>query len=503
MPQNAQQHFESQREKIENHYVPPHDDHMPSESGHHHPIAHQQPPPQIQIHMPTEASIEPVYDASADKPNVAVNSNSKISPTDFSVVNNIPPEDLHEASKLLSNLGLNIDVGNFAANFMQNMREEEIASLLQNDKLRDLAAAASSFGKIAQIKAPEAAALSIQMPSSPGSGGNNNAPEQQAQDLLSSASQLVVLDRPSDNVNDLEKMNANHNNNNHDQVPAGNETHIPVMITGEALESLHQQHPISHHPHIVIDSQQQPLVIADSLPMGQLGHENNIMHAHMQPPIRHVPPHQQLPPHNNNIKGQQTIANQPQQPVAEVLKVPLQPGLPLVQLPVNNFISNPLAKLKNAFANLGGHSHNRQQQQQMQHHLHQQHLQQLKAEHDRLKTLEQHQRIHQGLMAQFPHGPRALRLKRSQNTIGPGGGAVMRRGFQVITSVDLDFFPNITTDSAPVYEGRREEVVYGVCMPVSGFAAGLSCILWLIVFAFGSAACLVYKLDKFKKSTTS
>uniref|UniRef100_T1KNH6 ZP domain-containing protein n=1 Tax=Tetranychus urticae TaxID=32264 RepID=T1KNH6_TETUR len=61
----------------------------------------------------------------------------------------------------------------------------------------------------------------------------------------------------------------------------------------------------------------------------------------------------------------------------------------------------------------------------------------------------------------FPQGPRSFRSKRSPSK---EPHVSVKKGFQVVTSIDLAFMPN-STDLPEIYEGRREEVVYGVCMP--------------------------------------
>jgi len=100
----------------------------------------------------------------------------------------------------------------------------------------------------------------------------------------------------------------------------------------------------------------------------------------------------------------------------------------------------------------------------------------------------------------FPQGPRSLRLRRS---ITAGSDFSVFKGFQVVTAMDLDFLPNATTDSAPVYEGRREEVVYGVCMPLIGFAAAISCVFCLITCAFAFCFVMICRLNRFKRRKSS
>ena len=101
--------------------------------------------------------------------------------------------------------------------------------------------------------------------------------------------------------------------------------------------------------------------------------------------------------------------------------------------------------------------------------------------------------------SQFPFGPRSLRIKRSGDSSQIG----LKKGFQVVTSVDLAFLPNMTTDSAPIYSGRKDDQTNGMCFSVGQLATGLSCILWLIVVAITSCAFMTYKLNKNNKSVAS
>ncbi|XP_053214722.1 myb-like protein I [Panonychus citri] len=95
----------------------------------------------------------------------------------------------------------------------------------------------------------------------------------------------------------------------------------------------------------------------------------------------------------------------------------------------------------------------------------------------------------------FPHGPRSFRSKRS-----PSSEPIVsvKKGFQVVTSIDLDFNPN-STELPEIYEGRREEIIYGVCMPFNGLIASLVTIIAIIVFSLISSFVLIRRINKLRK----
>ncbi|XP_076322166.1 uncharacterized protein LOC143231528 isoform X2 [Tachypleus tridentatus] len=77
---------------------------------------------------------------------------------------------------------------------------------------------------------------------------------------------------------------------------------------------------------------------------------------------------------------------------------------------------------------------------------------------------------------QFPQEPSSLRTRR-QATDGEVIG--VEQTYHALALVDLVFEPNTTKDN--VFSGRSEEVVYGVCLPVAGFVAGLCVFLLLTI----------------------
>lgn len=73
----------------------------------------------------------------------------------------------------------------------------------------------------------------------------------------------------------------------------------------------------------------------------------------------------------------------------------------------------------------------------------------------------------------FPFGPRHLRRRRSSVTLNRhtrSSNIGVSTDFQVISEADLEFTPAMD-DTVTVFQGHREEVVYGVCLPAPGFSA--------------------------------
>lgn len=83
------------------------------------------------------------------------------------------------------------------------------------------------------------------------------------------------------------------------------------------------------------------------------------------------------------------------------------------------------------------------------------------------------------LGGRFPSGPRSLKTKR--NADGPSDQLGVGGTLKVVAGVDLAFLPNATRDGAALYRGQYEEVVYGVCLPATGLAAGLGAFAILLL----------------------
>lgn len=77
------------------------------------------------------------------------------------------------------------------------------------------------------------------------------------------------------------------------------------------------------------------------------------------------------------------------------------------------------------------------------------------------------------------YGPRSLdRRKRSSEPVFG-----VQQKFQAIAPSDLAFEWNLTAERATVYRGRREDIVYGICMSPAGMSAGVGFILILTLLA--------------------
>lgn len=77
---------------------------------------------------------------------------------------------------------------------------------------------------------------------------------------------------------------------------------------------------------------------------------------------------------------------------------------------------------------------------------------------------------------QFPYGPRGLKFQkrsvRERRDLSEDLG--VHSGYQVISEVDLAFKPSFEDGiGVTVFQGRimPEEIVYGVCLPATGFSA--------------------------------
>lgn len=93
----------------------------------------------------------------------------------------------------------------------------------------------------------------------------------------------------------------------------------------------------------------------------------------------------------------------------------------------------------------------------------------------------------------FPHGPRTLEKASSSSPLSPVSSSLSTRQkrsvvvsdrkarsadvgvsglYEVISEADLAFSPDTHAEAVTVFQGRiREEVVYGICLPIPGFSA--------------------------------
>ena len=201
------------------------------------------------------------------------------------------------------------------------------------------------------------------------------------------------------------------------------------------------------------------------------------------------------------------IYHKPSNPVVQVQNIPLKLGLPFINLPFNSFNflsphsksnhhpnefksnqhfghqtleSNIPASIPTAhksFFNLGSLSS-----------LAPHFLQSM------LLKKERPSQLHQNLPFTFPHGPRSFRSKRK---VKESPQISLKKGFKVITSIDLSFSPNMTTDVPEVLEGRRE-FIYGICMSTNEAIVALISIVFVTIITLSFSFYFIKKLNKLK-----
>jgi len=384
------------------------------------------------------------------------------------------PSDLTQANKILADLGLNMDLNSFASNIMKNPKE--LSSILQNDQVKQLANAAGfSLNNAASL-------LTQQTQQHP-----------QAQPLVNFTGLLSSAYNPEVDVIATTK------------IPG------PIYESGDNHETTYaQQNRTTPQPAYSNQAFTQP---QQQMSIQQPVHQPH-RHVFRHPHPGHI--HQHLPPrgHQQPI-GHSHISVQPQQPldapIVQVMNIPLQPGLPAMQMPpaFTNFIhlpanthipppkvpKRPLFNIPsflpsfsalNPFSSLNTFSHSKDRVDS----------EQSANSHMSSGMASSQQAQARSDSATFPQGPRSMRLKRSVISRSRDSQVSVNKGFQVVTAIDLAFFPNATTDNPEVYEGRPEEVVYGVCMPMIAFAAAITCILLIIIFSIIFSVVMVYRINK-------
>ena len=96
-----------------------------------------------------------------------------------------------------------------------------------------------------------------------------------------------------------------------------------------------------------------------------------------------------------------------------------------------------------------------------------------------------------------PGGHRVFRTRRfvrdKQGEVG------LKRGFQVVTSLDLSFAPNMSADM-PIYEGIRAPIVYGLCFSTTHIFFFVAVSLSLLVIGILSCVYIVCRLERAKRN---
>lgn len=96
-------------------------------------------------------------------------------------------------------------------------------------------------------------------------------------------------------------------------------------------------------------------------------------------------------------------------------------------------------------------------------------------------------------------GEQVFRTRRfvrdSQGEVG------LKRGFQVVTSLDLSFSPNMSADQMPeVYEGIPAPIVYGMCFSTSHFMYFVAVSLLFLFSGITSCVYIIIRLERAKKA---
>lgn len=87
------------------------------------------------------------------------------------------------------------------------------------------------------------------------------------------------------------------------------------------------------------------------------------------------------------------------------------------------------------------------------------------------------------------HSPRALNHRRKRSSEPVFG---VKQRFQAVALSDLAFELNLTSDSTAILKGRREEIIYGVCMSPASMSVGIGFILLLTLCSL-MASLLLYE----------
>ncbi|KAI1287996.1 hypothetical protein HDE_09675 [Halotydeus destructor] len=380
------------------------------------------------------------------------------------------PKDLDQASKMLANLGLNMDLNSFAQGFISNMQDKEIQGLLQNDQLRQLAAAS---GVKFPVEMPQAQPLV-----------NSSEPERNPED------QVTTTVRPQPVFESNEKPSSPL------PVTRGPQMSTPGHFAQSQQQQAHQAHQQAHQAHHQAQQAHQQ--------QQQQQHQQQVPQFQQQPPQQGHPGQGQGSPHmQHHVQhpGHQFVnhfANQAG--IAQVMNIPMNPSLKHFPPQFNNFVPPPPPG--GNYPQHGPHNPAKHNQRPL-------FFGGFSLPSLRLPSLFGGNSVEMrkdavtaspvtGNPQPIPFGPRSLRTRRA------AGGSEMsvHRKFQVVTAIDLAFSPNGTFDIPQAVDGRREEVVYGVCLPIMGLAASLSCALCVITGALAFSVAAIFKLQRYKAAAS-
>ena len=177
-----------------------------------------------------------------------------------------------------------------------------------------------------------------------------------------------------------------------------------------------------------------------------------------------------------------------QEPVAQVMNIPLNPlfiapmatmrphstqNMKSILNPFNNIkLFNKKQTLPNLFSSYFGKNRRSQY-----------------VPNDNFEIFNQHMPAHR-------HFVRTKReIKDKQGEVG------LKRGFQVVTSLDLSFSPSASGDQMPVYEGKPAPIIYGICFTTTHFFFFISLLLSLLLIGISTCVYIIVKIEKRKAPT--
>ena len=346
------------------------------------------------------------------------------------------PSDLSQANKILADLGLNMDLNSFASNIMKNPKD--LSTILQSDQVKQLAAASGfNLQNAAAFLPPEAQPL-VNFTNGLFSNPDSNS------DVITTKLPGPVFEP------EVQESHLHHSSQGVNKTTT--QPHVHQSVPHQKQGSFQRpQYPQRHHQHPQPQQGRHPVSQEPVV---------NIMNIPMSPGL----PSLSIPPSFSNFVH---LPPNSQIPVPKIPKRPLF-NIPSFHLPLPSFSS------LNPFANSFSHSKDR-------------------SDHQAPSSAGP-----QARSDSFPQGPRSLRLRRSVVKQSRDNQINVNKGFQVVTAIDLAFFPN-ATDLPQVFDGRREEVVYGICLPIMGFAAAITCIILVIIGSLVFSMVMLHKISRRSK----
>lgn len=277
----------------------------------------------------------------------------------------------------------------------------------------------------------------------------------------------------------------------------------PSTLSPSADESMHDNNPVEQ----------------DRFDLNKLQQQNNTLFTTTTPQMQSRPVQAHAKPNIPNIH----LNKRPHDPVAQVMDIPLNPmfnamgpigQMPLGVFPPPPFMSPPppsmpqhiqhnrpgkptnFPSLLNPFSNIKLFNKNSRPSNLLSDYFGKnRRTQQVPVDHfDMLHHHPPQHHHHQPYMHPIRPGFRAKRfINEPQGEIG------LKKGFQVVTSLDLSFSPNMSSDQMPIYEGKPAAIVYGICFSTSHFLYVIVSVLALLISAIASSVYIICKIEKTKR----